>query len=82
MRRTNVTGRVFAMGAAGIACAGMALAGQAGMKLLINGSVASERVRVIGGEFWVPMKDVARALGMTVSTKAGSIELAREGGAN
>jgi hypothetical protein len=60
---------------------GVALA-QGGLKLILNGGTASTRVKMIGGEAWVPVKDVAAALGQPVRTGPGVIEIGGGGGAN
>jgi len=54
----------------------------AGSILSINGKQVSERVRVIDGESWVPVKDIAKAEGLTVTSNGGQINLVTAGGAN
>ena len=53
-----------------------------GEQVWINGRVMTADVRSIGGKAYVPLEDVARALGVTVSRKAGGYALVAAGGAN
>jgi hypothetical protein len=53
----------------------------AGSRLYVNGQVASQDVRVIDGRNYVPVGDLAKALGMTVVSRADGIELTNAGGA-
>src|SRR5689334_457235 len=55
---------------------------QAGRTLILNGEVASRDVRVIDGRPYVPVADVAKALGQTVVTRGGGWEITAAGGAN
>jgi len=55
---------------------------QAGRSLILNGAVVSRDVRLIGGRPFVPVADVARALGQTVVTRSGGYEITAAGGAN
>jgi len=64
-----------------LGAAGAALAIQAGQTLKINGQVASNDVRVIGGKAYVPVADVAKAMGLTVVKTGNGYELTKEGGA-
>lgn len=50
--------------------------------LIYGGKVASQRVRVINGESYVPIRDVATALGMKVVQRPGGLEMTKAGGAN
>lgn len=69
--------------AAPVAVGGVALAQGRAMTLLYGGKPASARLRVIGGETYVPVRDVAKALGMEVVKRdAATLELTRAGGAN
>lgn len=65
-----------------VALAAAALAAQTGLRLVVNGKVASSDVRVIGGKAYVPLADVARALDMTVAKSAAGYAMERGGGAN
>jgi hypothetical protein len=67
------------VGAAAISA--VALAAQAGKALYINGTKASSDVRTINGKVYVPLNDVAKALGMTVQPKSGGYEMIKAGGA-
>ena len=71
---------VVACGALGVAA--LAVGGWQATSLMINGKVASTRVRMINGEAWVPVKDVASAQGLTVQKRPGGLELVAAGGAN
>jgi hypothetical protein len=66
---------------AGFGLAVVAAAYQATLKLTYNGQVASTKVKVIGGQPYVPLSDMAKALNMTVVKKAGGYELIAAGGA-
>ncbi len=58
------------------------LAVQSASKLFIDGQLASNDVRVINGQSYVPVKDVAAALHLHLGTSPGGISLSRDGGAN
>jgi hypothetical protein len=60
----------------------LALSPLAASVLQINGKPVSSRVRVIDGESWVPVKDVAKSQGLTVTSSNGVINLVAAGGAN
>lgn len=60
---------------------GVAFAFQAAQSLKINGQIASADVRMIGGKAYVPVSDVAKAFGLTVSKTSGGFEMSNEGGA-
>jgi hypothetical protein len=60
---------------------GLGFAVQAAQNLKINGQVASSDVRMIGGKAYVPVADVAKALGLKVAKVGGGYELSNEGGA-
>lgn len=64
--------------------AGLALASsiQPKPKLYINGSVASTDVLVRNGVTYAPIKDVAKAFGLTAVKRADGWELRKAGGAN
>jgi hypothetical protein len=62
-------------------CVATALA-QATMNLILNGKTASTRVKMIGGEAWVPVKDVATALGQPLKKTATGYQIGESGGAN
>lgn len=51
-----------------------------GITLKMNGKVASGDVRTIEGKTYVPIGDVARALGMVVVKKGGDWEIKKAGG--
>lgn len=59
-----------------------ALAQNNALKLLLNGKVASTRIRVLGGQPYVPLTDIARALGQSVAKTSGGYEIGTAGGAN
>jgi hypothetical protein len=61
---------------------GAAALAQAGRTLILNGQVASRDVRVIGGRPYVPLADIARALGQNVVPTPGGYEITAAGGAN
>ena len=54
----------------------------AGTILSINGKQVSTRVRVIDGESWVPVRDIAKGQGLVVTGSGGQINLVTAGGAN
>ncbi|MDQ3813268.1 MAG: copper amine oxidase N-terminal domain-containing protein [Armatimonadota bacterium] len=58
------------------------LAAAIGSKLILNGKVASTDVRVINGKAYVPVADVAKALGMVVVKRSDGYEIKKPGGAN
>jgi hypothetical protein len=62
--------------------AGAAALAQTGKTLIVNGQIASHDVRLIEGRPYVPVADVAKALGQTVVTRAGGYEITAAGGAN
>jgi len=66
---------------AGIGLAVVAAAYQAALKLTYNGKIASTNVKVIGGQPYVPLADMAKALNMSVVKKSGGYELVAAGGA-
>lgn len=80
MGRKQAAGR-WVLGALVLGVAGTALA-QAGSTLIMNGKVASTDVRVIGGKAYVPLADVAKALGQQVARSGQGYELTTAGGAN
>jgi hypothetical protein len=65
--------------AAGVATAAWAAGGP---KLVMNGNVVSTSVRTIDGKAYVPVADVATALGMTTVPIDGGYEIKNAGGAN
>lgn len=71
-----------AVGGAFVLLAAASVAQAPGQKLILNGAVASTNVRVIGGQAYVPVADVAKALGQNVAKIAGGYEIAAPGGAN
>lgn len=60
---------------------GVSVAIQAGQSLKINGQMASNDVRMIGGKAYVPVADVAKAFGLNVAKVGGGYELSNAGGA-
>jgi hypothetical protein len=83
-RRGMATARGGALAlVAALAVGAAALAQAKDTVLMYGGKVASRKVRVINGESYVPVRDIAGALGLTVVPRPGvGIELTREGGAN
>src|SRR3954470_22446907 len=75
-RRGKLAGVALTLGVTAAAFA------QAGRSLILNGAVVSRDVRLIGGRPFVPVADVAQALGQTVVTRAGGYEITAAGGAN
>ncbi|MCX6367813.1 MAG: hypothetical protein NTX57_14070 [Armatimonadetes bacterium] len=72
--------RSFLLGAlAASATVALALAPQ---KLVLSGKVISRGVISQGGQSYVPVRDVASGLGMSIRNIDGGFELYREGGAN
>ncbi len=71
---------VIVCGALGVAA--LAVGKWQTLSLIVNGKVASSRVRMIDGEAWVPVRDVARAQGLTVQKSGSRLELVEAGGAN
>ncbi|MBO1438499.1 hypothetical protein [Meiothermus sp. CFH 77666] len=55
---------------------------QSAQRLILNGQVASTRVIVVQGTAYVPLADVAKALGQTVVRVQGGYEIRAAGGAN
>lgn len=55
---------------------------QSAQRLILNGQVASTRVIVVQGVAYVPLADVAKALGQTVVKVQGGYEIRAAGGAN
>jgi hypothetical protein len=54
---------------------------QARLSLIVNGSVASHDIRMIGGRPYAPLADIARAYDQTLVKKPGGYELTPAGGA-
>src|SRR5690242_1785624 len=67
---------------AAIGSASFVWAQSQGLRLIVNGTLASTSVRIIDGRAYAPISDVARALGMTVVNRPGSYEITTAGGAN
>ncbi len=63
-------------------CAAFALAQGSLKKLVLNGKVASTRLKMIDGTAYVPVADVALALGQPLHTTADGYEISMPGGAN
>ncbi len=57
-----------------------AFAANGGMRLIMNGKTASYDVRTIGGKTYIPIGDVAKALGMSVVKNGQSWEIKKAGG--
>jgi hypothetical protein len=66
---------------AGIFLAVFAAAYQAALKLTYNGKTVSTNVKIIGGQPYVPVADVAKALNLSVVKKPGGYEMVAAGGA-
>lgn len=68
--------------ALGVAAAAIVVA-QGTKRLYFNGEVASNDVRIINGVAYAPLRDIAKAMGTSVSQRPdGSLEIVRQGGAN
>ncbi len=79
-RRARAAILVLGASVAGLAAAVVAAAGGG---LFINGKLASNDVRMINGTRYVPVSDVAKALGLTVTRRSdGGYDLNRPGGAD
>jgi len=61
---------------------GLLALAQSAQRLILNGQVASNRVIVVQGTAYVPVADVAKALGQTVVRVQGGYEIRAAGGAN
>ncbi|MBC8102503.1 MAG: hypothetical protein H7Z41_07925 [Cytophagales bacterium] len=72
---------LFGTAAAAVVVAGAALASSS-VKLVINGNPVTTDARQIGGRTYVPVDDVAKALGLKVYSGGGQIALRPAGGAN
>lgn len=69
-----------AVGLAALAlCAAPAAVGDT---LVMNGKTASTDVRTVGGNAYVKLSDVAKALGMVLVKRPGGYEIIKAGGAN
>lgn len=63
------------------ALSGTATQLEAAPKLVMNGKVASTKIATVKGQAYVPLSDVAKALGMVVVRKSdGSYEIKKAGG--
>ncbi|MDW8018252.1 MAG: hypothetical protein RMI36_10560 [Thermus sp.] len=76
MNKLRQTILVLALGLSLLALA------QSAQRLILNGQVASTRVIVVQGVAYVPLADVAKALGQTVVKVQGGYEIRAAGGAN
>jgi hypothetical protein len=56
-------------------------AAQGGPKLIFNGKVASNGVRLINGKTYAPLADIAKAQGMVLVPISGGYEIKKAGGA-
>ncbi len=74
--------KMFKGSALGLALIGgaVAIAASSNAQLMMNGRVASSDVRVINGKTYVPVADVARALGMVVVRNGNGYEIKKAGG--
>lgn len=79
MRRTIALAALVLTASAGIALARGRYAEQ---KLYLSGKVASSNVIMQNGAAYVPIKDVAAALDMTIEKRPDGFALTRSGGAN
>lgn len=77
MRRARVIVGSFAA-----VLAAVALAGHLRQSLYIDGKMVSGDIRVIEGRSYVPVGDVAKALGYQISRREDGLSLDRAGGAN
>lgn len=66
----------------GVAVVATALASYASSQLYVNGSLASSSVIEVNGTAYVPLKDMAKAMSMTVNKTSRGYELSPAGGAN
>jgi hypothetical protein len=66
--------------AAGLAA--LCVAALAPNTLTMDGVTISNRVKVIGGESWIPVSDLAKAKGMQIANTTTSIDLTTAGGSN
>src|SRR5512138_2909249 len=51
-----------------------------GLKLIVNGKVASSNIKMINGVPYAPLKDVAGAMNMVVVKRTGGYEITNQGG--
>src|SRR6187551_156373 len=76
-------GRSFFAAVLGVSALAAASAlAQNGVRLILNGKVASTRVRMINGAPYAPLADIARATGQTLVKRGGGYEIIAAGGAN
>ena len=64
------------------ALAAAAALAQGGVRLILNGKVASTDVRMINGRPYAPLADIARATGQVLVKKGSGYEIIAQGGAN
>ena len=81
MRRVGSMRIVGLLLVAAVVVAGLCWAAS-GSKLYMNGQVASSSLRIIEGRSYVPVADVANALGATIATRSDGYEIVMPGGAN
>jgi hypothetical protein len=81
MMRTQRDRAVLWAAVVGVGVASAALA-QAGSRLILNGKLASTNVRLINGQPYVPLADIARATGQTLVKRSNGYEIVAAGGAN
>jgi hypothetical protein len=84
MSQRSRTGKLFFAAALGLCALAAAAAAQAqgGVKLILNGKVASTNVRMINGRPYVPLADLAKATGQVLVRKGSGYEIIAQGGAN
>jgi hypothetical protein len=77
------SGRLFFVAALGLcALAAASALAQGGVKLILNGKIASTNVRMINGRPYVPLADIAKATGQVLVRKGSGYEIIAAGGAN
>lgn len=78
--KRSMLAAVVAVVAVGVVVAGVWAAGS--LKLYMNGEVASTDLRVINGRSYVPVADIAKALGAPITKREDGYEIGQPGGAN
>lgn len=79
MRYMSASRRLALLSLAAVVIAGICWAA-GGSKLYMNGKLASSNLRVIDGRSYVPVADVAKALGAEVTARSDGYEIAIAGG--
>ncbi len=65
----------------GVGGSALCFAALAPQSVTIDGKVVTHRVKVIAGESWIPVSDLAKAQGLVVTSNGTSIDLTSPGGA-